>query len=135
MKRTICVVIMSANALILMAEPSQAFDQGSKISHEAVTPLDVAQAEQKKEQPPSGEIQERAVPRIPGMTTPSGRVMTAPALPPSRPGGTTGSGGSTATLLTSTECRNLGCQVVSTFNCGSTKACQCVKAICIDVDE
>ena len=63
MRLTIAVVIMAANALILTAVPSQAFDQSSMISHEAVTPLHIAQVAQEKEQPPSGQIQERGVPR------------------------------------------------------------------------
>ncbi len=84
------VAFMFANALILIAGSSQAFDQGSTTSHEAATPFQIAQAEQEKEPPPSGEIQERAVPGLPG--TRPGIVF--PGMPPTVPGAVTLNAGS-----------------------------------------
>jgi hypothetical protein len=65
MKRANGVAFMFASALVLIAGSSNAFDQGSKPSHKAAAPYRIAQAEQEKDQPPSGEIQERGVPMLP----------------------------------------------------------------------
>jgi|SRR5215469_4463476 len=79
-KRATAAVVLFTSALMLSVESSHALDQGS-ISLEAVAPLLIAQTEPEKEQLPSGEIQERALPRMPvgGSTIPP---TTGPTIPP-----------------------------------------------------
>jgi hypothetical protein len=81
------IAFVCASAFVVIAGSSNAFDQGSKTSHEAAAPFRIAQAEQEKNQPLSGEVQERAVPGVgmPGVAVPS------PVPSPPQPVAPTGS--------------------------------------------
>ncbi|MBU6482052.1 MAG: hypothetical protein KGS09_16065, partial [Nitrospirae bacterium] len=71
MTRANGVAFMFTSTLLLLTVWSNAFAQVSKTSHEAGGPFRIAQAEQEKDQPPSGEIQERSVLRpLPGIMVP-----------------------------------------------------------------
>ena len=79
------VAILFVTGSFLMGMASCAADS-AKPSAETPPTSQITQAEQEKEQPPSGEIQERALPRPAPLPGPSGPLPSAP--PPLYPGPT-----------------------------------------------